>query len=287
MRSRGLFFAGLLVVVAFAAVMTWSMHRYLQRPLPKAWANVDAFVHPQQRRGDAVMFFPAWLAGYARDGGLFDGLTGIAPTDLRGAEGRTVDRVWVLECFGDFDPALVRDAGFDPVLERRIAGITARLYQQRGSVSFRLSDRLPSASVAVRLEGEERPLEWKADGWSGRGDARVEARWGSFRKQPKQGALVPVRRGRDVVFGLAGVPAGDLVVCGGITDYGLFSMAFAPARAWLWIDGVPAGSARFEGRSGWYCTQAGRIDHPGDLRLLVSSAVRKPRLFLIDLFVTA
>jgi hypothetical protein len=246
--------------------------------------KVDRYVDKNMQAGDALAFFPPWLAGYARDHNRFGGLTGVRENEIFGDDLKPFTRVWIVDCFGSFDANKM--SGYGLLMEKTLDGITARLYQRDGAqVSWRLSDRLAQVGVSLRGKQGFFPLAYEESGMALPSGERLRPARSEFRSLPKSGVEVPLRKGADIRFDLGELPPGELLFCGGITDGGLFAKDYSPIMIGLKSGGRTVSEVTFAAKSGWYCRSLPRIDAT-ELSLSLSSANRsKKRSFLIDLLV--
>jgi len=264
MKHKVIFLIGCLVCAAFAAFMTVQMQRYLNRPTLQDWRQVQVFVKKQQVPGDALIFFPAWLYGYATDVHGFAGLNGIGPDRLY-ARTVTFDRVWVIDCFHVFDDKKLLATGLQRVQENTINGVRVRLYQRRApAVSWRLTTPPNSAEHT---------------------DSMPERKWDRFRSLSRAGVAAPSRKGQNMTFTFGVLPPGNLVLCGGITDGGLMAMDFEPIKARVERGGGNPATVNWKAKSGWYCHSIRRGDENAPVSVTWSSKAKKERVFLFDLLV--
>ena len=282
------FFAGLAVTVGFAAFMTVSMKHYLERPSNNDWRKINAFVAGQTKDGDLLAFFPAWLAGYARDWHRFEGLPAVSRKELLHPERLPTERVWVVSAFGDFGEGVLSRLGYALEQKRRIGRVDVYLFALSGrKVSFRLSDRLATVGVKWERYGETISPAWRDDRFDLPQARPIQAVSELFRYAPEKGVRVPATKYSKTTFECADFPAGKVVVCGGVTDQGLYSLEFAPIDVRVECGGQALGEVRFAGRSGWTCSDLGPRCAGGTARIAVTSDAGQKREggFLFDLVV--
>ena len=254
----GAFLAGLAITVGFAAFMTVSMKHYLERPSNGEWKTVHEFVARQKSEGDVLAFYPAWLAGYARDWHRFEDLAGVSKQELLRPERLPAERVWVLSAFGDFHEDTLRSLGYTQAQRRRIGKVDVYLFVLPGrTISYRLSDRLASAVLKLERPGETVTLPWLGDRFQEQQGPSIQAAWDQFRYARRKGVRVPATKNAAATFDLGTIPEGKLVACGWISDQGLYTLEFAPVDVQVRCGDRTVGRVRFEGRSGWTCSDAG------------------------------
>ena len=254
----GAFLAGLAVTAGFAAFMTVSMKHYLERPSNNDWRAVHDFVARQKADGDVLAFFPPWLAGYARDWRRFEDLAAVSKKELLHPERLPAERVWVLSAFGNFRENTLRDLGYREAQRRRIRTVDVYLFVLPGrKISYRMSDRLASVGLTLNRPGEAVALPWLGDRFQEPRGPSIQAAWDLFRYSRRKGVRVPATKNATATLDLGALPQGKLVACGGISDQGTFTLEFAPVDVRIRCGDRTVGQIRFEGRSGWTCSDAG------------------------------
>jgi hypothetical protein len=284
MSKKIIFVGGWVVVAAFAAFMTINMTHYLHRPTPATWTQISAVVSKGKADGDAIAFFPAWLRGYAVDQQRFVGLVGVSADEIVAAP-KTFNRVWVIDCFDAFDGTKLTQRGFTEVTSLQVRQARVRLYQRReGQVAWRLSDHLADIAADVVRQGGMDAFEIIPTGLRSR-ELNIQQTWASFRALEKVGVNLPLKNDRELSLDLGSLPAGDVVLCGGVADSGLFAMDFRPVKAVVRFGGQASTPVTWQAKSGWYCSAVKRPEASASISVSLHSDVRKDRAFVFDFFV--
>jgi len=287
LRQKITFIIGLVIVALLGGYLTFSMNRYLNRPKPQTWHKIYSFVVKQKQEGDAMAFFPSWLAGYALDNSRFEGIGGVTEKDIFNSNNTTFDRVWIIYCFDAFNEEKMASSEYKLTLKQTIDSVKVLLYvRQKRKISYRLTDNVLMASMGFRSGiKKNNKIGASVTQYITNSSNEFAAGWSIFRRLAKRGLPIPLTKDRETILDLGILPPGNFIVCGGITDQGLFSMDFDPIHVWVWSDNSLAGYVQFKAKSGWYCS---KIFYPNDeryIRLVLASDVKKKREFLFDAFV--
>jgi hypothetical protein len=277
-RANAVFFAGLIATTVVAALLSMSMLRYLDRPTSRTWTIVDKFVAGAKEADDSVAFFPPWLAGYARDEKRFLALDFAGQRELFGPGPHIAPRIWTISCFGALNPKKMEAAGWKSIRETKINQVTVNLYVRgESAISFRLSDRWAATAGGARTNDQVEYWPSIAANFGG------HPAWAVFRGLRRRGVPAPLHAGRDLFVQLDNLPPGELVVCGGLSDIGIFRLDTHPLDAWVFAGERAQASVHFPVETGWRCTSAGAAGAPRQIVLRSDSAT--DRQFLFDVFV--